>query len=67
MTEMMNDSHSKIIDSTGEVKAITLSTQSAASAMKKDKGGDEKSGAYHCYGGKYSRLPQGWVFPKLKL
>ena len=62
----MNLSHSKIINSISEVNAIALSAHSSPACME-NKRGDEKLGAYHCYGGKFHRLPKGWVFPQLKL
>ena len=61
----MNQSHSKIIESISEVKAIALSAVLSPASSESHR--DAKSGAYHCYDGKFHRSPKGWVFPQLKL
>jgi len=62
----MNESHSKIIDSISEVKAIALSAALSPAGSEGHRDGS-RSGAYHCYDGKFHRLPKGWIFPQLKL
>ena len=63
----MNHSHSKIINSISEVKAIALSAASSPASSKIHRDAGSRSGAYHCYDGKFHQLPKGWIFPQLKL
>jgi len=61
----MQSAHSKIIKSINDVKQSAITAASGAPRNEVRDG--RSSGGYHCYGGKFHRLPKGWVFPQMKL
>ena len=64
----MHSAHSKIIERINDVKELALTAASRGPVIKNEAmNGKLSSGSYHCYGGKFHRLPKGWTFPQMKL